>query len=79
MKPIIFFNSRKVRSFYVWTTILIFSYLFYSLQTVLEIPPVQTEDENDIWSHGFITNDVDNQQARYSYVFKLLEKNNFYF
>lgn len=36
------------------------------MQTVLETPPVQNDDENDIWSHGFlIASDGNNSQARY--------------
>lgn len=74
MKPIIFLNSRKVRSFYCLDYFILINLVFYSIQTVLETPPIQNEDENDVWSHGFITNDIDNQQARYSYLLNLLNE-----
>lgn len=34
-------------------------------QTVLETPPVQNEDETDVWSHGFLVpSDVNDTPKR---------------
>lgn len=46
------------------------------LQTVLESSPIQNDDENDVWGHGFmIPSDADSPPTRYRiniFIFYLL-------